>query len=79
MEGINSAFIFIISKVQNPTSLSQFCPISLCNVVYKIASKVLANRLKKSLPGIVSEEKSSFVLGRLLQIMLSQHMNALIL
>jgi hypothetical protein len=79
LEGIDSTFIVIIPKVQNLTSLSQFRPISLCNVVYKIASKVLANRLKKSLPGIVSEEKSSFVLGRLLQIMLSQHMNALIL
>ena len=53
---INSTFIVPISKMQNPISLNQFRPISLCNVVYKVISKALANRLKRVLPDIISQE-----------------------
>lgn len=56
----------LVPKVQNPEKLKDLRPISLCNVVYKIASKVLSNHLKVILPDIVSQNQSAFVLGRMI-------------
>jgi hypothetical protein len=63
---INGTLIVLIPKVQNPVSLNQFQPISLCNVIYKIISKALANRLKMVLLDIIFEEQSTFVSGRII-------------
>ena len=57
---LNSTFITLIPKVKRPTKVSEFRPISLCNIVYKLVSKVVANRMRGLLPLIISESQSAF-------------------
>lgn len=51
----NETHIVFIPKIQETKKTTDFRPINLCNVVYKIASKAIPNRLKKILPSIISD------------------------
>ena len=50
MAEINKTNIALVPKTKNPTKMTKFRPISLSNMVYKLVSKVLANRLKTISP-----------------------------
>lgn len=63
---LNRTNIALIPKIKNPISVTDFRPISLCNVMYKMISKMLVNRLKKILPHIISPAQSAFIPVRLI-------------
>ena len=52
---LNRTFVALIPKKPKPESILEFRPISLCNVAYKLVTKVIANRLKPLLPNIISD------------------------
>ena len=64
MEGLNRTVITLIPKVNQPSKMSEFRPISLCNVFYKIIAKTIANRLRGVLDGVISENQCAFIPGR---------------
>ena len=65
-EGWNDTTIVMIPKVKDLEKVTQFRPISLCNVVYKVISKMLASRLKLILPEVINPTQSAFVPGLLI-------------
>ena len=64
LKSFNATFLTLIPKEAGAESPEKYRPIALCNVIYKIISKVIANRLNPLLPVLISPEQSGFVEGR---------------
>lgn len=61
---VNNSLIVLIPKISNPTSVNHFRPISLCNVVYKIISKLLVDKLRSLLDKMVTPSQLAFIPNR---------------
>ncbi|GJV90138.1 NB-ARC domains-containing protein [Tanacetum coccineum] len=63
-KGCNSSFIALIPKVSDAKFVNEYRPISLIGSVYKVVTKIMANRLSMVIAGIVSDSQSAFVAER---------------
>ena len=62
--GMNATFIALIPNEAQPSTPDKYRPITICNIIYKIVSKIIASRLKLFLPLIISPEQFGYVEGR---------------
>ncbi|KAL1200756.1 hypothetical protein V5N11_007543 [Cardamine amara subsp. amara] len=65
-KGINSTILALVPKKQSATEMKDYRPISCCNVIYKVIAKIIANRLKGTLPSVISMNQPAFGKDRLL-------------
>jgi len=64
LKQLNHSVIALIPKAAHASSVSDFRPISCCNVIYKVISKIIASRLAMTLDSIIDQAQSAFVQGR---------------
>ncbi|XP_019151022.1 PREDICTED: uncharacterized protein LOC109147820 [Ipomoea nil] len=64
--GLNETNVVLIPKKNQPEMVSDIRPIALCNVVYKVIAKMIANRMKPLLDGVILESQSAFIPDRLI-------------
>ncbi|CAM8995607.1 unnamed protein product [Rhodiola kirilowii] len=74
---LNNTDIVLIPKCKDANKMEDFRPINLCNVIVKIMTKAMANRLQSILDKVISLNQSAFVKGRLItdNILLAQELN----
>lgn len=61
---LNNTLIVLTLKVQNPEDFSQFRPISLCTIIYKLVMKIIVNWFKLIFPKIILPEQVDFITSK---------------
>jgi hypothetical protein len=64
LKEVNHSYIVLIPKVLNPSNINHYRPISLCNTIYKVISKLLVDRLRTVIWNLVSPAQFAFISGR---------------
>ena len=64
VKNLNATFLVLIPKKQTVEDFKDLRPISLVGGLYKILTKVLANRIKRVLDKVISKSQNAFVKGR---------------
>ncbi|XP_058211589.1 uncharacterized protein LOC131323761 [Rhododendron vialii] len=60
----NSTALTLVPKIPNPSMAKDYKPIACCNVVYKVITKIIANRMQQTLPLVISQTQFAFIKGR---------------
>lgn len=63
-KSVNDSCIVLIPKAKQPTLFKSLPPISLCNTVYKVITKLISVRIKSFLDKLIFLTQAAFVLGR---------------
>lgn len=61
---INKTHILLVLKMDTPFSIRQYKLISLCNVIYKVITKIIASQIKHNMDGLISHYRASFITER---------------
>lgn len=64
LDSLNRTYITLVPNIDKPSGFSDYHPISLCNALYKLITKVIADRMKLVLRKVISAKQFSFLLGR---------------
>jgi len=64
MKAWNCTAVTLIPEVQSPTTVKDFRPIACCSSIYKLVAKILTNRMKKVLNGLIGSSQFAFIEGR---------------
>jgi len=61
---VNATRVALVPKIENPSCLNDYRPISCCNVLYKCISKLIVHRLKTALADVIGPSQTAFLPGR---------------
>jgi len=64
LKSLNHTYITLIPKVPSPNEVSHFQPINLCNVIYKVISKLMVNKLIPLMDNLITPFQNAFIQGR---------------
>lgn len=61
IQSLNATFLDLIHKAESVTNMKQFCPIGLCNVAFKIITKLITCKIRYSLQNLIGPTQCSFI------------------